>query len=238
MSATVGPIVVPILDLGLPIFSATTGFATLRGTVASTLVLSDLLTHSAVRPRIPTQCLEKSVDPLLVCRAILKGGLHQMFAHLGLHPLPLVFLRKQCKQLGPEDIMSLDLIRGRLVGLVLSQRRHEVRTGNYFDLLGGIAQEPRLLVPNDFETRIRTGIPNLRIRLGLLTQLLIDPIVQFVQPPSSFANARMQRQLGFHKLRRGSPALLAGQHILDGVKKQLLVPQDYGILAFGLMVSH
>ncbi len=178
------------------------------------------------------------MHPLLVRRTVLKGRLHQVFVHVGLHALLLVCLWKQCKQLGPEDVMSFDLIRGRLVGLIVRQRSHEVRAGDDFDFFGWIAQEPRLFLPNDLETRIRTGIPNLRIRLGLLTQLLVDPIMQFVQPASGFANPRMQRQLLFHKFRSGSPALLAGQHILDGVKKQLLVPQDYGVLTFGLMVSH
>jgi hypothetical protein len=238
MSLTIGLVVIPCFGIGFAILGTTTGFATLSGAVTSTLVLPDLLTHSAVRPRVPTQSLEKSVHPLLVGRAVLKGRLHQVLVHLAFHSLPLVFLRKQCKQLGPECVMSLDLIRGRLVGLVLSQRGHEVRSRNYLDLLGWIAQEPRLLVPNDFETRIRAGIPNLWIRLGLLTQLLVDPIVQLVDPTGRFANAGMQRQLLFHKFRSGSPALLAGQHILDGIEKQLRVPQNSGVLAFGLVMSH
>lgn len=134
--------------------------------------------------------------------------------------------------------MSFDLIRSRFVGLVLRQRSHEVRTGNHLDLFGGLAQEPRLILPDDLETRIRTGIPNIRVRLGLITQLLIHPIVQVVQPTGGVPNAGMQWQLGFHKLSGRCPTLLAGQHLLDGIKKQLLVPQNYGVLAFGLMMGN
>lgn len=134
--------------------------------------------------------------------------------------------------------MSFDLIRSRFVGLVLRQRCEKVGTGNHLDLFGGLAQEPRLILPDDLETRIRTGIPNLLVRLGLLTQLLVHPIVQVVQPTSSVPNAGMQWQLGFHKLSGRCPTLLAGQHLLDGIKKQLLVPQNYGVITFGLMVGH
>jgi hypothetical protein len=134
--------------------------------------------------------------------------------------------------------MGFDLIRGRFVGLVLGQRSEKVGTGNYLDLLGGLAQEPRLILPDDLETRIRTGIPNIRVRLGLITQLLVHPIVQVVQPTGGVPNARMQWQLGFHELRGRCPTLLAGQNLLDGIKKQLLVPENYGVITFGLMMGN
>lgn len=161
-----------------------------------------------------------------------------MLVHLASHPLLKVGLRKQCKQLGPEYVMSFDLIRSRLVGIIIGQRSEKVRSRDYLDLLGWIAQEPRLVFPDDFETRIRAGIPHLWIRLGLLTQLLVDPIVKFVQPASGITNPGMKRQLFLHKLGRRSPTILTRQHILDGIKEQLLVPQNYGVITFGLMMSH
>ena len=224
--------------LGFAVLGPTTRFATLGGIVASTLVLSNLLTHSPLGTRSPTHGFQQSLDPLLVGRAILKGRIHQVPVHLFLHTFLLVLERKQCKQLGPEHVMSFDLIRSRFVGLIVRQRGHEVRTRDDFDLFSWVAQEPRLILPNDLETRIRTGIPNIRVRLGLFTQLLVHPIVKFVQPTGGVPNAGMQRKLLFHELGGRSPAVLAGQHFLDGIKKQLLVPQHYGVLTFGLMVGH
>ena len=229
---------IPCLGLRLAIFGPTAGFATLGRIVTGTLVVSNMLTHSPLGPLSATHRLQKSLDPLLVGRSVLKGRVHQVFGNLLLHTFLLVSERKQCKQLGPEYVMSFDLIRSRLVGLILGQRGEKVSTRNYLDIISWVAQEPRLLIPDDFETRIRTGIPNLRIRLGLLTQLLVDPIVKFVDPACRIPHMGMQWQFLLHKLGRGSPTLLAGQYVLDGIKKELLVPQHDRILAFGLMMGH
>lgn len=229
---------IAVLGLRLAVLGPTAGFATLRRIIAGTLVVSNMLTHAPLGPLSATHRLQKSLDPFLVGRSVLKGRLHQVFGNLLFHTFLLVSERKQCKQLGPEDVMSFDLIRSRFVGLILGQRSHEVRTRNYLDLVSWVAQEPRLLFPDDFETRVRTRIPNLRIRLGLLTQLLIDPIVKFVDPACRIPHVGVQRQFRVHKFSRRSPTLLAGQYVLDGIKKEFLVPQHYGILAFGLMMGY
>ena len=238
MSQAIGLGVIADFALGFAIFGTTTCFTTLGGIVTGTLVLSDLLTHAPLGTRGATHGFQKSIHPLLVRRTILKGRVHQMLFNLFLHPFLLVPKWKQCKQLRPEHVMSFDLIRSRFVGLVLSHRGEKVRTGNHLDLFGGLAQEPRLILPDDLETRIRTGIPNLFVRFGLITQLLVHPIVKVVQPMGGVPNTGMQRQLLFHELGGRSPALLAGQNLLDGIKKQLLVPENYGVLAFGLMMGN